>query len=113
MMMTTRSSERAELIRIGKEKDKTLFSLRNFYIEETFSKTKQNRVYGGGIRFGVSFPNQSLAPNLCPSSWMDGWMLPFFLSSNLQSFFMLGVRAALWRTNEKGGGAAEKSRRKN
>ena len=48
MMMTTRSSERAELIRIGKEKDKTLFSLRNFYIEETFSKTKQNECTAEG-----------------------------------------------------------------
>ena len=54
-------------------------------------------MYGGGICFGVSFPNQSLAPNLRPSSWMDGCS-PFFLSSNLQRSSGLGVPGEfLWR----------------
>ena len=52
-------------------------------------------MYGGGIRFGVSFPNRSLAPG--PSSWMDGCS-PFFLSSNLKRSSWLGVPGEfLWR----------------
>ena len=62
-------------------------------------------MYGGGIRFGVSFPNQSLAPNLCPSSWMDGCS-PFFLSSNLQRSSWLGVPLE----NSNGSGWAQQRR---
>ena len=93
MMMTTRSSERAELIRIGKEKDKTLFSLRNFYIEETFSKTKQKECTAEGYVL-VSRSQTKAWPQTCVlrHGWMDAPL--FFCPQTSKDLLGWGF---LWR----------------
>ena len=66
-------------------------------------------MYGGGICFGVSFPNQSLAPNLRPSSWMDGCS-PFFSVLKPPKIFWVGgsMRIPLANSNGSGWGEQEK-----
>ena len=66
-------------------------------------------MYGGGICFGVSFPNQSLAPNLRPSSWMDGCS-PFFSVLKPPKIFWVGGSRRIPLANSNGSGWGEQEK---
>ena len=67
-------------------------------------------MYGGGIRFGVSFPNQSLAPNLLRHGWMNGWMLPFFSVLKPPKISLVGGSRRIPLANSNGSGWEEQEK---